>query len=95
VTDVIDSLPLLSAPLALAWLVWLAWVTIQVGWFRVARVPLAAWQLAPPARLPRPRAAASRRDDHPVPVATPPSPTTAAALDEDPLTADDTTQQPA
>lgn len=44
-----------SMPIKVAWILWLTWSILQVGWYRRGRIAVPVSQPAPYARLERPR----------------------------------------
>ena len=63
--DLMASVPPGAIPIGFAWIVWLAWGSVQLGWYRRARLIVPVGQLAPRAQPPR--------RPSPRPTATPPA----------------------
>lgn len=47
-------------PIKVAWILWLVWTIVQVGWFRRARIAAPVWQPGPALRPERRRVVAQR-----------------------------------
>lgn len=75
-----------STPIKVAWILWLAWGIVQIGWYRRACIAVPVSQPAPHARLERdrvrPRRARSGSPSTPTPSA--PGDVMAAAADATP-----------
>jgi hypothetical protein len=52
VADFIFSLNHVATPIKLAWILWLVWAVVQVGWYRRARIAL---PVTPPMQAPWPQ----------------------------------------
>ena len=63
--DVVVLANQIPMPIKVAWILWLVWTIVQVGWFRRARIVAPVWQPGPALRPERRRVVPQRGRSNP------------------------------